>query len=136
MQEGDEEMKGFYDHTFASMMDEIHELPSGIFGQYAKNSLLVLIQLAANGIMDFNGTLLEHLNDSDTLFSTYEGDFQTIRELGQAVNEKEKERAVLHHAFLQKKMEYERLLEDYQQEKGLGRLREGLGKKDVASSNE
>ena len=107
------------EEAFLALMGEVKEMPDGIYGQYATTALKNLVQLSANGIADINTLIMEGLSDSHVFYANYEDALLKIKELDTLAAEKEKERNRHYEAYSRKLVEYEKLRNDYYDEKGI-----------------
>jgi len=114
-----DDLKHRLEVAFTTLMAEITELPDGIYGQYATNSLKNLIQLAARGVTDLNVNITEYLNDSSVLYANYEESFAKIKEMDEIALAKKFEQETYYEDYAQKSLEYNRLRKEYNEEKGM-----------------
>jgi len=113
------DLKHRLEDDFETLMAEIKELPDGIYGQYAINSLRNLIQLSARGVADLNVLITEYLNDPEVLYGNYNEAFKKINTLDEIALAKKYEQDALHEDYVRKSLEYERLRKEYNEEKGM-----------------
>lgn len=115
-----DDLKHRLEEAFGALMAEIKELPDGVYGQYATNALRNLIQLSAKGVTDLNVLITEYLNDPEVLYANYEASFKEIKAMDELALAKKYEQDIHYEAYIRKSLEYERLRQAYDEEKGIG----------------
>jgi hypothetical protein len=100
-------------------MAEMKELPNDVYSQYATNALKNLVQLSAKGVSDLNVIITEYLNDSEVLYANYEGTFKKIKAMDEVALSKNYEQEAHYEEYILKKEEYDRLRQEYSEEKGI-----------------
>jgi len=114
----EEDLKHRLKDAFDVLMDEMKEIPDDVYSQYATNALKNLVQLSAKGVSDLNVIITEYLNDAQVLYGNYEETFKKIKTMDEMALSKKHEQEAHYEAYMLKKAAYNRLRQEYAEEKG------------------